>query len=804
MRRNQRNFPAAAMRKKGGRKDHMKRNGKILGAAAAGCVLIGGIIFCQFVYKKETVSAKEVKEVFSYEEGALIPAYNLGQEQKLVFDFALDYENIEYGLVEESGLVTVHTAPSCGAESEIACYVETEERDGGTRLTVAPADPVLANDSLSRESVETFENNSASGSLEEYRTFWGCAPVYYICLHYDIGSGEPVKPETPRVIPFTVKSESEVPNLVGTVNDQGELTLSWSPVEGADYYTVYQYLPSGSWVGSSNESSKGAEYGYGNGLFHSLAQTEQTRFSDLGIYESSTFGKQSMQNLNVQGCFFVTATVEGKESNLSAPVDTGDLKLPYKFTDESVMWEDFYSVNEFPEMLPITNIDGSVMQRPVDYRLRSLGDAFAVYDYRVRGTLLGGQVRLSMEKKPETPVAVGHAANTVYLSANSQLNKTPSMAVKSILAQDKTGQQGSDLYEGVQAATDESVLQGDGERVLKPDEDIAVFADSAEEAWLAYGLIAGETEISLKAFPSLQNPYVLEDVFLKVCLQNPYILGVSSYSYDFEHAALKVGYAYGKREIGKKQKKIYTRASEIAKEIFTEDMSGSEKEMQIYLWLEQNCRYAEVEWEQAKDRNFFKGGQQARAEDALNAYGALIKGEALCQGYAGAFQILGEMAGLKVRTVNGYLNGNIPHAWNLVDLDGSWYQIDCSSNRNTVLVPFYLYNADMEFAEANGYVFSHEFMLEGEQEETEERCGDDSREYYRYHGLTAGSMEEAEEILNQEVHRQVIAFRYTGEKFDESEFIGLVRKVFLKNGEDERLSDLQYRRVNDYIVIYEA
>lgn len=80
MRRNQRNFPAAAMRKKGGRKDHMKRNGKILGAAAAGCVLIGGIIFCQFVYKKETVSAKEVKEVFSYEEGALIPAYNLGQE----------------------------------------------------------------------------------------------------------------------------------------------------------------------------------------------------------------------------------------------------------------------------------------------------------------------------------------------------------------------------------------------------------------------------------------------------------------------------------------------------------------------------------------------------------------------------------------------------------------------------------------------------------------------------------------------------------------------------------------------------
>lgn len=835
------------MSEKSGRKDKMKRNGKILAAAAAGIVLIGGILFCQFVYGKEKISAGEVKEVFAYEEGTLVPAYNLDQGQKLIFDFGMDYQYLEDYVIDERELVTVHTAPSCSEESEIDCYARADEKDGRTRLVVAPVDPVLANDSLLQESFGSFEENNAAEALEDYKTLWGCAPIYYICLHYDIDSAEPVKLENPQIIPFTVKSESEAPNLEGIVDDKGELTLSWSEVEGADYYTVYQYIIRDGWVGDNNEANRGAESGYRDGLFLPIAQTTETQFSDFdgsgtenendsgedeeedeneegreeengetdkegkdtsrteyveGGYVGVPLSKQMMQNLNTYGCFFVTATVEGKESNLSAPVDTADLKLPYKFAEESIMADDFHSVDEFPEMLAVTNIDGSVMQRPVYYRLRYQGDIYTVYDYQVKGTLLGGMVFLNMEDDPEIPVVVSYDANTVYLDTNSQLNKTPSMAVKSILAQDGTRDEGSDLYESIQNLTEEYVLEGNRETVPKPDEGIAVFADSAEEAWLAYGLLAGQKEISLKAFPTLQDPYVLEDVFLKVCLQNPYILGVSSYSYDYENVCLKVGYAYGGREIKQKQKKIYKKAQAVAADILREDMSDEEKEMQIYLWLEQNCSYAEVEWEQAKEQNFLKNGQQAQTEDTVNAYGALVSGEALCQGYAGAFQILGEMAGLEVRTANGYLNGNIPHAWNLVELDGDWYQVDCSSNGNTVSVPFYLYNADLEFAEANGYVLSHEFLLDAEQEKEEMNWGDGSGEYYRYHGLTADRMEEIEEILEKEVHKEIIAFRYTGKNFDESALIEQVRKVFLKNGEDSRLSGLQYRRVNDYVVIY--
>ena len=59
----------------------------------------------------------------------------------------------------------------------------------------------------------------------------------------------------------------------------------------------------------------------------------------------------------------------------------------------------------------------------------------------------------------------------------------------------------------------------------------------------------------------------------------------------------------------KSRKKIHEKAQAVAADILREDMSDEEKEMRIYLWLEQNCRYAKVEWEQAKEQNFLKSGR---------------------------------------------------------------------------------------------------------------------------------------------------------------------------------------------------
>ncbi len=61
------------------------------------------------------------------------------------------------------------------------------------------------------------------------------------------------------------------------------------------------------------------------------------------------------------------------------------------------------------------------------------------------------------------------------------------------------------------------------------------------------------------------------------------------------------------------------------------------------------------------------------------ALGALLYGEADCDGYADAFVLLGELAGFEVGLQRGMAdNGevNTRHIWNLLKIDDLWYQVD--------------------------------------------------------------------------------------------------------------------------------
>lgn len=795
-------------------------------AIACVVVLIGGIIFCQFIYGKEKISAKEIKEQFSYEEGSMIPVYNLKQYQPLIFDLEMDYDYIDDFMVAREDLITVHTDVSCTDENQVDCYVWAKKREGKTRLIIVPLNPVLPTDSI-----YCGENGDYEGTYivngKECRYYWGCAPVYYICVRCDVSASDAAFLQRPEIIPFTVASESEVPNVTGMVDDNGGLTLKWDPVEGAEYYRIYHYSTVDTWSGKGGEIQSGAGNGYHDGVFVSIGETTETSFSDFeGVsikrfredeedkmpkeeeaFSAPFLGKPLsslwFQNSGVCGSFFVTAIVDGKESNLSAAIDTADLKLPYRLEDNNINFELYEKMEELPEKVPVINIDGSIMQRPVYYRLRKRTGVVSLYDFQVKGTLMGGTVLLYDEDPDSLPFVISPVSSGIYLNENSQLNKLPSMAVKSILRQEDSLEDAQDLYNLVKIQTEESVREGNEERLALPSFGLNVFADSAEEAWLAYGLLAGEGEISLKAFPNLQNPYILEDIFLKVCQQNPFILGVSSYYYDYDNVSLKVGYCYSRREMARRQKKIYQKASEVVGQIISEDMTDEQKERQIYLWLEKNCRYAGTEWERARERAFIKKERDSETEDCFNAYGVLIKKEAVCQGYAGAFQILGDMAGLTVGTANGYLNGNIPHAWNLIKLGDNWYQTDCSSNGETVGIPFYLYNSDLYHARLAGYYFLEDFLLDGEMDALEEKNKDSSKEYYNGNSFFAYDMDEIEDIVERQLGGGDIAFVYKGAEFDEQEFIQIVRRVFLRNGMDEKLLGLKYRNINGYIILYD-
>lgn len=72
-------------------------------------------------------------------------------------------------------------------------------------------------------------------------------------------------------------------------------------------------------------------------------------------------------------------------------------------------------------------------------------------------------------------------------------------------------------------------------------------------------------------------------------------------------------------------------------------------------------------------------------ENAHNAYGALVEGKAVCDGYSEAFGYLLRQAGIKSYiAIGASIKPNsseaVGHAWNYVCIDGKYYQVDVTWN----------------------------------------------------------------------------------------------------------------------------
>jgi hypothetical protein len=87
------------------------------------------------------------------------------------------------------------------------------------------------------------------------------------------------------------------------------------------------------------------------------------------------------------------------------------------------------------------------------------------------------------------------------------------------------------------------------------------------------------------------------------------------------------------------------------------------------------------------------------------AYGALVRGRAVGEGFAMAFKALSIELGFDTHIVLGYLDERI-HAWNIVRLEGYYYHIDVAMISKYGLEAAFLKN-DYEFEEM-GYVWDME------------------------------------------------------------------------------------------------
>lgn len=114
---------------------------------------------------------------------------------------------------------------------------------------------------------------------------------------------------------------------------------------------------------------------------------------------------------------------------------------------------------------------------------------------------------------------------------------------------------------------------------------------------------------------------------------------------------------------------LYDTAAAWLAENITEDMTDYDKCVAVHDYLAGNVRY-DNELLAALNTSFtFDWG--------ITAYGAMMDHNSICQGYADAFVMLTTMLGIHSTQIYGIGSGE-PHNWNLVELDGRWYHVDCT------------------------------------------------------------------------------------------------------------------------------
>ena len=81
------------------------------------------------------------------------------------------------------------------------------------------------------------------------------------------------------------------------------------------------------------------------------------------------------------------------------------------------------------------------------------------------------------------------------------------------------------------------------------------------------------------------------------------------------------------------------------------------------------------------------------AGNAHNAYGALVEGRAVCDGYAKAMTLLLRLSGLESGMVQGKVKSTGgAHAWNLVKVNGAYTWLDVTNDDQSAITTYFYFN----------------------------------------------------------------------------------------------------------------
>ncbi|HHW58093.1 MAG TPA: transglutaminase [Clostridia bacterium] len=203
---------------------------------------------------------------------------------------------------------------------------------------------------------------------------------------------------------------------------------------------------------------------------------------------------------------------------------------------------------------------------------------------------------------------------------------------------------------------------------------------------IKHALSKTEGEVTFIATPSfyesIGSNYTSEEVIKRisdtaklVLSQHPdlgytdkWTVSVVSYNTGLSKITISFNYFYSREEIEQMKNETESKAKEIISKIITPGMNELQKAKAIHDYIVKHTKY--------DYKNYINNTIPI---ESFTAYGVLIKGVGVCQGYTAAFNLLANMAGLESIGVSGtgIRNGKaVPHAWSMVKINGEIRYID--------------------------------------------------------------------------------------------------------------------------------
>ncbi len=644
-------------------------------------------------------------------------------------------------------------------------------------------------------------NNPADQSLfdkGEYKD-WGNLQQYYLVQYVDLDNGEAL--EKPIITVFTVERELKAsPKVSMRLDEDGLPVFSWKEIEGADTYYVMElnysedlgYTGSG-WVQGITEETEWKPEKATHLKTFSVSEAERTEEYYIEKYGEGTEPVYREDDPYVSYYCVIAASEEGT-SAISNTFDEREIarRVPYAEASEISREKEGSDYAEgfagMPSYKWVTMCDGTLVQKLINYDFENaeyVKEQWGEYEnedmsdlktveveivrvpYVIDGTGFDGLVKVQnfdadtweeeLQGIRERQEKLRNRAGTKELEVETQEKSEEEQEAES----EKAGEE--------QEADTDGKIYGT---------DYPITANSALSEYLAANMLSGTNMIDLSDFPESADQEYLVDAWMEAVYQNPMILGASGASLMNQGKTMLIQYDTDAKTMEEKQKEIADEVKRVIDEIIDEDMSELEKELAINQYLCDTAEYDMKALENAEENDFAEVDEEYN--DSFTPYGVLLNKTGVCASYAGAFKLLADEAGLECIVVTGDLEGELPHAWNKVKIDGEWQIVDSTNNDNELIFNALLNLPDNVAGKV--LVEDDRFVLDSKLSDYE--APNDNKEYYRLQDKFY-ARDEISVSLAQELSNGDSAVLRTDYSLNDGQFEKIAESVLEQYGGDE-------------------